>query len=199
MGVVLRTPGLLAKLGSLARRNAPLTVPDGGTGVKTLTAHGVVLGEGTSALAATAAGTAGQVLKSGGSSADGAYADDLVSFEIIIDGSGAVLTTGLKGYVEVPFAFTITQATLLASQSGSVVVDIFKCTFSQFDASSTHPVSGDKITASAPPTITTATKSQDSTLTGWTTSCSAGDILAFNVNSVTTIQRVTLSLKGRRG
>lgn len=38
--------------------------------VTTLTNHGVVLGQGTSAVVATAAGTAGQFLVSGGSSAD---------------------------------------------------------------------------------------------------------------------------------
>jgi len=36
----------------------------------TYTAHGVLIGEGTSSIAATAAGTAGQVLTSGGASAD---------------------------------------------------------------------------------------------------------------------------------
>ncbi len=115
---------------------------------------------------------------------------------VVIDGGGSVITTGLKGYLgPVPFDGTITQASLVADQSGSIVVDVWKCTYAQFDAGSTHPVSGDKITASAPPTITTATKSQDSTLTGWTTAFAAGDIFALNVNSATTIQRATLSLK----
>lgn len=114
----------------------------------------------------------------------------------VIDGAGSAITTGLKGYLgPMPFGGTINQATLLADQTGSIVVDVWKCTYAQFDAGSTHPVSGDKITASAPPTITTDVKSQDSTLTGWTTAFSAGDILAFNVNSVTDIERVTLELK----
>jgi len=115
--------------------------------------------------------------------------------EFIIDGAGSVITTGMKGYLEIPFGCTINRATLLADQSGSIVVNIWKCTYSQFDAGGTHPVVGDKITASAPPTISSTTKAQDSTLTGWTTSISAGDILAFNVDSVSTLTRVTLSLK----
>jgi len=53
----------------------------------------------------------------------------------------------------------------------------------------------DTITASAKPTITTAVKSQDSTLTGWTTAITAGDTLRFNVDSITSITRITLSLK----
>lgn len=118
----------------------------------------------------------------------------IAALEFVIDGGGVALTTGIKGYLEVPFACTINAATSLADQSGSCVVDIFKCTYSAF-APPTHPASGDKITASAPPTISSATKAQDTTLTGWTTSISAGDILGFNVNSATTITRVTISLK----
>lgn len=113
----------------------------------------------------------------------------------IADGGGAALTTGMKGYIEVPFNCTIEEATLLADTSGSIVVDIFKCTYAQFDAGVTHPVSADKITASSPPTISSGTKYQDSTLSGWTRTITAGDILGININSVTSITRVTLSLE----
>ncbi len=121
-----------------------------------------------------------------------------VAIPFIIDGGGATITTGYKGHIVAEFAGTITQATLLGEGSGSIVVDVWKTTYSAFDGAVTHPAAGDKITASAPPTISGATKSQDATLTGWTTSFSAGDILAFNVNSVTTFQRVTLSLKATK-
>lgn len=146
-----------------------------------------------------AVGATGPTGSTGPTGATGVTGPGLVTtLSFIIDGGGVVLTTGMKGYIPLDFAGTILQAELLADQSGSVVVDVFKCTYAQFDAGSTHPVSGDKITASAPPTISTATKSQDATLTGWTTGFSAGDIFAFNVNSVTTIQRVTIALKVQR-
>jgi hypothetical protein len=121
----------------------------------------------------------------------------IVSIPFVIDGGGVTITTGLKGYVQVDYACTIQAATLLGDQSGSIVVDVWKCTYANFDPT-TVPSATDKITASAPPTITTAKKSTDSTLTGWTTTIAAGDILAFNVNSVTTMTRVTLSLKVKR-
>jgi len=47
-----------------------LPVANGGTGNTTNTSHGVLLGNGGSAIGATAAGTAGQVLQSGGGAAD---------------------------------------------------------------------------------------------------------------------------------
>jgi len=47
-----------------------LPVANGGTGANTLTAHGVVIGNTTSAVNVTSAGTAGQVLTSNGASAD---------------------------------------------------------------------------------------------------------------------------------
>jgi hypothetical protein len=116
------------------------------------------------------------------------------SIQYVIDGGGVALTTGLKGVLEVPFACTITAARLLANASGSVVVNIYKTSYASYDAGASHPAVGDKITASAPPTISSATKSSDSTLTGWTTAISAGDLLAFNVDSATTIARVTIAL-----
>lgn len=50
-----------------------LAVAHGGTGATTLTAHGVLIGEGTGAVAATSAGTTGQALLSRGASADPAF------------------------------------------------------------------------------------------------------------------------------
>jgi hypothetical protein len=55
--------------GTISSLASAITVPNGGTGATTLTANGVLFGSGTSAIQATAAGTAGQVLLSGGSGA----------------------------------------------------------------------------------------------------------------------------------
>ena len=114
----------------------------------------------------------------------------VMSTGITIDGGGSVITTGLKGFVMVPYACTINSVTMLADQSGSCVVDIWKANYASFP-----PTVANTITASALPTISSAQKSQDTTLTGWTTSVAAGDILAFNVNSASVITRVNLILK----
>lgn len=113
----------------------------------------------------------------------------LRTITFVINGGGSAITTGIKGDLEIPFACTITGVTLLADQTGSIVVDIWKDTYANYPADN-----ADSITSAAPPTISSATKSQDTTLTGWTTSIAAGDILRFNVDSASSITRLTLSL-----
>lgn len=111
------------------------------------------------------------------------------AIEFIIDGGGSAITTGEKGHLEIPYSCTIKRVTMMADQSGSIVVDLWVDTYANFPATDS-----DSITASAPPTISTAQKSQDSTLSGWTTSLSAGSIIAYNVDSCSTITRCTVSL-----
>ena len=141
---------------------------------------------------ASDAATDGQVAKADGAGAV-AFEDDKVSVNFIIDGGGSAITTGVKGYIEIPFAMEIEGVTMLADQSGSIVVDIWKDIYANYP-----PLDADSITASAVPTISTAIKSQDLTLTGWTVAVVAGDILGFNVDSITTIERVTMALRGKK-
>lgn len=117
----------------------------------------------------------------------------IATLTFVIDGGGSAITTGIKGDLEVPFACTITRATALADQTGSIVVDIWKDTYANYP-----PVDADSITASAPVTISSTNKAQDATLTGWNTAIAAGDTLRFNVDSITTLTRVTISLRVTR-
>ncbi len=115
----------------------------------------------------------------------------LVAIPIVIGDGSTAIATGSKGFVEVPFACTPVSVRLAADVAGSVVIDIKKASYSGLFSTSS-------MCASAKPTISaTNQKSQDTTLTGWST-ITAGDWLEFNVDSVTTIKRVTLSLTVRR-
>ncbi len=107
----------------------------------------------------------------------------------VIDGGGSVITTGVKGDLAVPFACTIVAAELLADQSGSIVLDVWKDVYANYP-----PTVLDTITASAKPTLASALKAVDNTLTGWTTAIAAGDTLRVNVDSVATLTRCTLQL-----
>ena len=108
----------------------------------------------------------------------------------IIDGGGSEISLGEKGHLEVPFECTITQVTTKADVAESIVVDIWKATYANFP-----PDNDDSITSSTPPTLSSAQKAQDSTLSGWTVAIAAGDILAFYVDSVTSVTRVTISIR----
>jgi hypothetical protein len=105
-----------------------------------------------------------------------------------IDGSGGTITVGQKGYVQVPYACTITAWRLIANTAGSIVVDIWKT------AAPTIPTVANVITASAKPTLSGQQTAASSTLTGWTTSVAADDIIGFNVNSATTVSWVILQI-----
>lgn len=66
---------MATKLSDVVAADGNLKVVAGGTGAATLTAHGVLVGEGTSAIAATPAGAAGTVLQGGGASADPTFTE----------------------------------------------------------------------------------------------------------------------------
>jgi hypothetical protein len=112
---------------------------------------------------------------------------------ISIDGGGGAITTGIKGDMQIPYDCEITGVTMLADQTGSIVVDLWVEDYANYP-----PTVADTITASAKPTITTALKSNDTTLTGWTKTITAGDTIRYNVDSCTTITKCTLILTIKR-
>lgn len=111
--------------------------------------------------------------------------------QFIIDGGGSTITTGIKGDFRIPVASTITEWNLFADQSGSIQIDLWRDTYTNYP-----PVNADSITGSAPISMTSVDHYAVATagLTGWDTTLDAGDIIRVNVDSVTSIQRVTLVL-----
>lgn len=180
--------GANSDITSLTGLTTPLSLSQGGTGSNITAAAGGVPYSTAGAIVLTAPGTSGQLLRSNGASAP-AWASQSTAVSLVVDGNGAPFSTGVKAYLQIPFAATITAVTLLADQTGSVVVDIWKDTYANFP-----PTVADTICAAAKPTITASNKYTDSTLAGWTTSIAANDILAFNIDSVTSITRLTISL-----
>jgi len=104
-----------------------------------------------------------------------------------------VITTSMFAYLYFPFAATITGCVGLADASGSVDIEARKCTYTAFDPT-THPASGDKISASAPLSISSAKKAKASIGT-WTTSIAADDVIMFlPTGSPASIKQVTVDL-----
>lgn len=153
----------------------------------TLTSGQLVVGAGSTDVAV--GDLSGDVTTSGGTTTTLKTAAKTRPITFAVDGGGSALNVGTQADVYVPYACTITAVTMLADQTGDVEVDIWKAAFGAFP-----PTIADTITASALPTITASDNSQDVTLTGWTTSISAGDTLRFNVDSASAITRLSLTL-----
>lgn len=100
-----------------------------------------------------------------------------------LDGGGSTLTTGVHGDILVPFAGTITGYTLLPDQSGSLSIGVWKDSYANYP-----PVVGDLLLTL---TLTATTKAQ---VTGLSHAVAAGDILRFNLTSVTSVTRVSIVL-----
>lgn len=114
-------------------------------------------------------------------------------FGISFDGNGSAITAGTIRYrATVPCAGTITNASLAGSPTGSIVIDVWKIA-----AGTSLPTVANTIDASDLPTILSAVNNGsggDSTLTGWTTAVTAGDIMGFKVNIASTMTSANLVL-----
>jgi len=104
-----------------------------------------------------------------------------------IDNGASVITTGFKGYVIVPCDAIIRSWTIVADASGSIEIDVWKDTYANYP-----PTVADSIAGTEKISLSSQQKNQDLSLTSWNTALSSGDILAFNVDSVSTVKRVTV-------
>ena len=107
--------------------------------------------------------------------------------------STATLVVGVAADIWVPFACTINEVRMLATESGSCQVGIWKTPFSLFPPTATN-----SITASATPAMVATQSYEDSTLTGWTVTIAKHDMLRFRVDSAVTIKQCVLQLAVQR-
>lgn len=88
----------------------------------------------------------------------------------------ASVQSGAVSYVRVPYGGTILSWHIITNVSCSCVLDIWK-------ANASLPTVANTITASAKPSLSSQATASSSTLTGWTTSVTAGDVFGFKLNS----------------
>ena len=101
--------------------------------------------------------------------------------------STTAITTGAKGRKPVSFNGTIVGWRLVADQSTTTTVDIWK-------ANLAIPTVANTITAAAKPALTAAQLAGSTTLTGWTTSVADGDVFILNVDSNNNATYICLEL-----
>lgn len=112
----------------------------------------------------------------------------LVAVVFHINGGGAVIASGQTvDLPSLPFAGTIQRWTITANASGSAVVTISKATYANFPTMTA-------ISGTEKPTLSSAQKNEDTSLTTWTTSLAQGDVLRASVDSASTITSLTITL-----
>jgi hypothetical protein len=134
-----------------------------------------------------AGGSANEVLQYDGSQ-NASFVSNTRTLNFVIDGGGSAITTGVKGHIVLDGDYTVTGWTVIADQSGSIVVDVNRATYANFPT--TASIAGTEL-----PTLSSTQKNEDLTLTSWTTTLSARDVLEFEVDSATTVTRVTVALR----
>lgn len=105
------------------------------------------------------------------------------------DTTGSALSSGSVVYFTVPYACTI-SAWNITVDAGTVTFDIWKIA-----SGSAIPTVSNTITASALPALSTGTALHSTTLTGWTTSVTANDIVGIQLNTVATAKYAEIDVE----
>lgn len=154
-------------------------------------AQGDLLKDNGTDLVRFAKGTEGQVIVVNSGATDLEYQDRIVNIPFSFDqGSGTVLTTGVKGWIVVDNDLEVTGWSLIAEPDGALVIDVNRSTWAGYPTTSS--IAGTEL-----PTITaTNDQGQDYAITSWS-DINAGDVIEFEIDSVTTCERFSLSLRCR--
>lgn len=162
-------------------------VPAGGTGLATLTAHTVLVGNGVSPVTLVGPGTSGNCLTSGGVSADPAFTvcgggsanQQIRSFGGSFDGGGNPLSAGKTTYVTVPFACTVAAFNILVD-TGTVSFDVWK-----IGTGTAIPTVANTILTGGFLALASGTALHSTTLTRFTTTTvTANDIVGVNLQTI---------------
>lgn len=110
---------------------------------------------------------------------------------VTFDGQGGVISNGRTAYVQVPYNGTLTGWTLVAAQSGSCTITVFKDTYANYP-----PVTPADNIYSVQPALASAIRNQNLTPTyvGSQATVTAGDWIGFTISGVTTVTWVNLTI-----
>jgi hypothetical protein len=112
---------------------------------------------------------------------------------IAIDNGTSVITTGKKAHRIIPWDCEVIEWTISSTDSGLIQWDINWCSYSNWPSTAT--VGGTNLPAI---TISPDNKAQDTSVDWAKTTFAAGDIIEFEVDSVTSLTNCILSIKIRR-
>ncbi len=108
------------------------------------------------------------------------------SFGITVDGSNSVLTSGVKGYIIIPYNATITSWAIVGNNSGDCIVDIWR------GSNYSIPTISDSITGTEKPNLNSQQINSSDSITSWVKDIFINDVISFNIVSATNISRINL-------
>jgi hypothetical protein len=127
-------------------------------------------------------------LVGGGGSAS--FTDEV---SVTFDGGGLVISSGKQARKTMRYSGTLVGWYLIGDQAGgSIVIDVWKDVWTNYP-----PTAADTICGGSKPTLSSANKASGG-VSGWTTAITAGDVLLFNVDSVSGHTQVNLVLEVSR-
>jgi hypothetical protein len=108
---------------------------------------------------------------------------------VVFDGGGSPPTAGSVGFVVAQFPGSIDRWDIVGDVSGSAVVDVWK-------AAGAIPTDANRIAGTEKLTLAASQLANDSNLTTWSTlAVAVGDVIGFELESVTTCTRVTAQVR----
>jgi hypothetical protein len=118
-----------------------------------------------------------------------------------VDGSGGTVTVGLKGYMKVPYACTITGWTVIASTATAtqaIQFDVWRKAGSLPTSAATDSLINTGA-GGVKPQLTSGQQLRNSVnVANWSTSLAAGDYLAFRVDSAQIVSWAVLQINVTR-
>jgi len=117
---------------------------------------------------------------------------DVAGFTVPIGNGVETIPTGIHARFPVPYNFTLTKIQLNPDQSGSIVLDLWKDSYANLPCTV-----ADTITASAKPTISSATKAEQTVFTDWDVTWTLGEWIYINVDSCTSIRSLSIAFFGK--
>jgi hypothetical protein len=109
---------------------------------------------------------------------------------VVVDGGGATITTGVKADLCLPYSLKISDWTLIAEPTGSILIGVWDTPY----ASAPPTVANAMHTGETGPYIIAGIKNQATTAAWGAPTGTTGDILRVYVDSVSSVQVASLSL-----
>lgn len=122
---------------------------------------------------------------------NGSPVSNSVSINCVIDGGGAAITTGQRGFIEVPFNCILDSWSIYLDATDNIDIEIWKTTYANFPPTSANTINTGTYQ------VVTDIRAQGSVF-DVTDTINAGDILVFNVSTVSTATLATMSLKATK-